>query len=566
MEQLSLWLLKSAIWITGFAVVYLCFLKNERFFLLNRIYLLGGILVSLLFPFLTIRYIVEVPSMPYGFTGTAGESSHAGAASGFSTPAIILAAVWISGTLFVIVRYLAQVIPLISALNRSEKEIIGPVKLIRSAECKTPFSFFSFVLVNPSTSEKETREILNHETVHVRQKHWLDLLLSGMLCIVQWFNPVVWIYSRLIRQNHEYLADEGALQRTSDPALYRAALLNQIAGSPVVDLGNFFNFSLNKKRFTMMKNKISSPYRKLKLLLILPVMALVLYAFARPEYRIVDSSALPDPEVAVSARQDMVKGLVTDQNGHPLQGAAVVVRGTTVGTITDADGRFALRDIDKDAVLVVSFVGFETQAVKPSFGPEMNVKMLKETIVTDTVTVSPMPPPPPPPPAVFSSLEKALVIIDGAVSNKPVSEIPPDEIAEVRVLKDEAAIKAYGSEGKNGVIEIITKKNVPKDDTFVIVEEMPQFPGGNEAMMSWIMNNIKYPAEAVRDKITGMVIVAFIVDKNGKVRDVKVDRSVSQSIDAEAIRVISSMPDWQPGKQKGKPVDVQYKVPVRFSL
>ena len=81
-----------------------------------------------------------------------------------------------------------------------------------------------------------------------------------------------------------------ALQRTSDPAIYRAALLNQIVGSPVISLVNSFNYSLNKKRFTMMKNIISSPYRKMKILFILPVFAIVFYAFAKPDYQYISQA------------------------------------------------------------------------------------------------------------------------------------------------------------------------------------------------------------------------------------------------------------------------------------
>src|SRR5664280_1661245 len=147
------------------------------------------------------------------------------------------------------------------------------------------FSFFSYVFVNPSVTDIETKEIMHHELVHVRQKHWFDLLLAELLCMIQWFNPLVWIYIRFIRQNHEYLADEVALQRTSDPSVYKAVLLNQIVGAPVVSLTNSFNYSLNRKRFNMMKTIISSPYRKMKILLIIPVFAFVLYAFAKPDYR-----------------------------------------------------------------------------------------------------------------------------------------------------------------------------------------------------------------------------------------------------------------------------------------
>ena len=141
------------------------------------------------------------------------------------------------------------------------------------------------MFVNPSVTDIETKEIMIHELVHIRQKHWFDLLLVELLCMMQWFNPLVWMYVRFIRQNHEYLADEVALQQTSDPAVYKAVLLNQIVGAPVVSLTNSFNYSPNKKRFNMMKNIITSPYRKMKVLLILPVFALVLYSFAKPDYK-----------------------------------------------------------------------------------------------------------------------------------------------------------------------------------------------------------------------------------------------------------------------------------------
>jgi TonB family protein len=101
---------------------------------------------------------------------------------------------------------------------------------------------------------------------------------------------------------------------------------------------------------------------------------------------------------------------------------------------------------------------------------------------------------------------------------------------------------------------------------FVVVEEMPDFPGGQEAMMAWIMNNVRYPAEASAQKVYGMVTVSFIVRANGKVSDVRVEKSAHPLLDAEAVRVIKSMPDWKPGTQHGKPVDVGFTVPVEFLL
>ena len=152
-----------------------------------------------------------------------------------------------------------------------------------------------------------------HELVHIRQKHWFDLLLVELLCMMQWFNPLVWMYVRFIRQNHEYLADEVALQQTSDPAVYRAVLLNQIVGAPVVGLTNSFNYSPNKKRFNMMKNIITSPYRKMKVLLILPVFAIVLYSFAKPEYKYkmseMNTGILQDTTKKASKNSDSLRRL-----------------------------------------------------------------------------------------------------------------------------------------------------------------------------------------------------------------------------------------------------------------
>ncbi|MCX6322534.1 MAG: energy transducer TonB, partial [Bacteroidia bacterium] len=102
---------------------------------------------------------------------------------------------------------------------------------------------------------------------------------------------------------------------------------------------------------------------------------------------------------------------------------------------------------------------------------------------------------------------------------------------------------------------------------FVVIEEMPKFPGGEkDAMAAWISQNVKYPAEAVIGNITGTVYVDFMVSSKGKVKNVQVNRSVHPLLDAEAKRVISNMPDWKPGSQGGKPVDVQMMVPVEFKL
>jgi TonB family protein len=179
-----------------------------------------------------------------------------------------------------------------------------------------------------------------------------------------------------------------------------------------------------------------------------------------------------------------------------------------------------------------------------------------------------------------------LIVVDGVIKDISVNSISPDAIQSISVLKGESAVKRYGVEGKDGVIEITTKAgsvitgegdeikvtgyaSEQKEEvgTMTVVEEMPEFPGGGAvAMRSWLAHNIQYPDEAVKAKITGIANVVFVVGKDGKVKNVEVIKPFHPLLDAEAVRVVRSMPDWKPGSQSGKPVSVRMVVPVAFSL
>ena len=98
------------------------------------------------------------------------------------------------------------------------------------------------------------------------------------------------------------------------------------------------------------------------------------------------------------------------------------------------------------------------------------------------------------------------------------------------------------------------------------VEQMPEFPGGMEAMINFIQTNIKYPKDAIKQEVSGRVMVMFVVETDGSLSNVRVARKVFPSLDAEAVRVIKTMPKWKPGKEKGKVVRVNYTMPVVFSI
>ncbi|TAL80465.1 MAG: TonB family protein, partial [Bacteroidetes bacterium] len=302
-----------------------------------------------------------------------------------------------------------------------------------------------------------------------------------------------------------------------------------------------------------------------------------------------------------------VKGIVVREDGKPLEGAAIVVKGKTIGCTSDSKGYFRLEGISDEDLLVVSYIGFTSKVIKPDFKSEMTIQMIRQTIVTEPVNIPPPPPPPPPssieggnmipppppppppPPADFKIKGNGpppLIVVDGMITDIDVNKIDPETIYSINVLKDKSSIDKYGEKGEDGVIEITTKKTsiltkskmsdvnvtgvakVQKtdDNKVVLVEEMPMFPGGEKAMLAWISDNLKYPGEAIRNKIAGLVYVNFVVSSSGKLKNVLIKNSVNPLLDAEAIRVIKNMPDWNPGKQNGKAVDVDYTVPVSFKL
>ena len=120
-----------------------------------------------------------------------------------------------------------------------------------------------------------------------------------------------------------------------------------------------------------------------------------------------------------------------------------------------------------------------------------------------------------------------------------------------------------------GLITVSAQKTVvaqKNQKVFDIVEQMPEYPGGQAALFEYLSKNIKYPADAEKKKVEGKVFVTFVVDTDGKITDVSLLRKVFPSLDAEAIRVISAMPNWIPGKQKGQVVRVKYTVPIMFRL
>ena len=169
---------------------------------------------------------------------------------------------------------------------------------------------------------------------------------------------------------------------------------------------------------------------------------------------------------------------------------------------------------------------------------DLNLDDLEEEIIPITKQEQKPPPPPPPPPEII--------------------EIVEDEVE----IEEELEIEDTESDED----EIIEIEEEDDDEFFMVVENMPEFPGGDLGLMKYIQKNVKYPPIAKEYNITGKVYVQFIVDKSGTVTNVKVVRGVDKNLDAEAVRVVKSLPKYKPGKQRGKPVRVMFTIPINFTL
>lgn len=160
--------------------------------------------------------------------------------------------------------------------------------------------------------------------------------------------------------------------------------------------------------------------------------------------------------------------------------------------------------------------------------------------------------PPPPPPAAPKLSDLLNIVEDESSIDEELEIEDADDESDNREIQDVSDIGEYSDEVTDDA------------DVFFVVEDMPQFPGGN--VSKWIAKNVKYPMLAQENGIQGKVFVKFVIEKDGSITDVQVSRGVDALLDKEAIRVIKAMPKWKPGKQRGKAVRVSYTLPINFQL
>ena len=442
------------------------------------------------------------------------------------------------------------------------------IRIVENEKYGLPFSFFNIVFINPKFhTQDDLPEILAHENVHIRENHWFDLLFIELLTVIFWFNPFIWFFERSIKQNHEYLADKGVLAQGHNAGRYQALLINQLMGMQIIGITNNLNFALNKNRFKMMTKTRTSRIGGVKFAWALPVVALLLFAFAEPAYQQkAEGEHIVEKVNTISAIQKndkelVIHGTVKNETGEPLPGASIVIQGTTVGTVSDRDGTFTLtypnpKVDDKTGMLtskmVISFVGKETlvSTISVSGNPNDGIirfsGKLKDAVILLNNELPPPPPParsavpangktPPPPPTVLK-----IVDVDKESNKAKVApQLPP--------VKSE--------DQKLNVVKGISEEQ----QVFTIVEELPEFPGGSYALKKWVNSQVE------KYNLKGKAKIGFTVNAQGNVTDVKIVEKDDDQLGRAGAEIINKMPRWKSGKQRGKAVPVKYLMDIDFS-
>ena len=645
MGDFFVYMIKSAFCLTMFYLFFRLLLSKETFHRFNRIALISLLVLSSVLPAIQ-TIMLRLEGKPQSISledlllmnqGTAVAEAPTQVSLHWQS---ILLFIYLVGVIGFLIRQCWVMGQMYRLLRQgtciSDKD---GIKLLVFDRELSPFSWMNYIVLSRKDWEENGDAIIAHETAHIHKHHSIDILIVDICIILQWFNPVAWLLKRELQNIHEYEADEEVINKGINAREYQLLLIKKAVGLRRFSMANSFNHTSLKKRITMMCKRKSNPWARLKYVYVLPLAALAVSAFARPEVSnelsgisnskfsdlaeivqaVVEKNDVQDlnsaNNVQTVALQDTavfevvevpprfpggeieLMKFISRNVKYPAEARDKHVQGRVILTfIVEKDGSISnVRvarpvdpSLDAEAIRVVqSMPKWEPakqrgQAVRVRYTVPIQFRLQGDnSVATDSKT---------------SDKDVMVVGYDSKTQEKPIVEmqkrlvvrddikplmiidgkevtsldnIDGNDIASMTVIKNPESLKEFGEKGRDGVILITTKaheKTSSGEDALEVVEEMPEFPGGEIELMKFISRNVKYPDDAKEAGKAGRVIVKFVIDKDGSISDATILRSVYPSIDAEALRVVNAMPKWNPGKVKGEPVKVKYTLPLTFSL
>lgn len=503
--------------------VYRLLFRNSNRLLFNRFFLLTSLLLALAMPLLGLLSGTELPQMatlkqnmfsgmmlsevivtPDGQPVLPEVTVNTNATPSRFSLWQVVGGIYLIGVGVMTLLFLFKLGKLVALIIRSPKRKMSGCTAVFTGRDQGSFSFFRYAFF---PNENVDPDIMRHEMSHISHHHSWDILFAEVMMILQWFNPFIYLYKKELQSLHEYQADRDVVATGVDKKNYMMLILQQCTAVDFSKMSNNFSLILTKKRIKMITRNEKAKGLWWRLLATLPVLAILMIANTKVTAQ--EQKAVDKPITVEMGRFE-----IFDDDGFPM-----LLKDTI---IYNEDGSYVKCETSDSDVLDPNTgepLKKMTITTHKADGSPANHMSLHWEIQGDTTLYTAEP---------FSITEESLGILLGGLS---------------------------------------AQEDAPSNDTvFNIVDEMPQFPGGDQALMKYIAENIKYPQEAKDKEIAGRVFLAFVVEKDGSVSNVEVKRGIGGGCDDEAVRVVKAMPKWKPGKQKGEPVRVSYMLPVNFKL
>lgn len=418
MGEFYVYSIKVAVCLTVFYLLYKSLLSRETFHRFNRATLLGMIALSL-----------TLPAAHIHTTGNASISKPMTNLSAMITKDVAVNDAQSTDLTLTQTLFLIYIIGVGVFLIRELQSLTSLLRLIRSGRHETavegfrltiinrdisPFSWFNNVVISEKDFKERPHEILTHEYEHVRRLHSADILLCDALRIFQWFNPTAWLIKAEMQNVHEYEADEAVLRSGVCASDYQLLLIRKAVGERLYSMANNLNQYSIKKRIIMMMTKKSNKWSRAKLLVVLPVAAFAIAAFANEKVESVSNEIKKESNSLVKEMQDNVEKVAYT--------VRLPYKGQEQNTADEHQKKITVKTNSKDSLAM---------------------KGRKDDKVTEAY-----------------AFKDPIITVDGKETNKEeLSKLPSNDIESINVLKGDAAVKSYGDKGKNGVVEIRTKSN-----------------------------------------------------------------------------------------------------------
>ena len=470
MGDFFVYILKSSVCLAAFYLFYRLLLSRETFHRFNRIALLGVIILSVAIPFIRImtdepvaiqrplqnlEYLLQMAQMQTEIQVQTSQS--------FWLP--LLFVVYLVGCVFFFARFLYSTIRICRMIGMGEKQVLPDgSKLVVTDEPVCPFSWMGYIVISQKDMEESGEEILTHEMAHIRARHSVDMLICSFCVILQWFNPAVWLLKQELENIHEYEADESVINHGIDAKHYQLLLIKKAVGSQrFTSMANSFNHSKLKKRITMMLKRKSNPWARLKYLYVLPLTAVAVVAFARPEI----SRELGKISSAKISEIVPVKEVIEPKKAEPV-----------VEVVPAPVEKPAIKEVVASAPQVVKVIKTEAKANKDSVTQEKEktenpLEVMQQQLdnfskdaedrmrnIKQRVEMS-----------------RNLILIDNEVATyEELDKVSPENIHSFSMSpkdKSEEILTKYNASDKQGVISVVTKGaiasgKIKEDDVKVV--------------------------------------------------------------------------------------------------